>query len=101
LAPSWISLTLSLPVSLAMVKLRQDPQLRRSILSLNLPEADILVFSAWHLFKYIDPAESGAVLPIVHVNGYKISQRTIYGTMDDKEIAALFRCVCLGTPALK
>jgi phosphoketolase len=45
------------------------------------------------LFKYIDPAESGAVLPIVHVNGYKISQRTIYGTMDDKEVVALFRCV--------
>jgi len=45
------------------------------------------------VFKFIDPAESGAVLPIVHVNGYKISQRTIYGTMDDKELVALFRCV--------
>ena len=47
-------------------------------------------FSAWHGYKYIDPAESGAVLPIVHVNGFKISERTIYGTMDDKEITALF-----------
>jgi phosphoketolase len=47
-------------------------------------------FSAWHGFKYIDPAESGAVIPIVHVNGFKISERTIYGTMDDKEITALF-----------
>ncbi|TFY80317.1 hypothetical protein EWM64_g3694 [Hericium alpestre] len=46
--------------------------------------------TAWHAFKYIDPAESGAVLPIVHVNGFKISERTIYGTMDDKEITALF-----------
>ena len=46
--------------------------------------------SAWHGYKYIDPAESGAVLPIVHVNGFKISERTIYGTMDDKEITALF-----------
>ncbi|KAJ7911489.1 phosphoketolase [Mycena leptocephala] len=46
--------------------------------------------TAWHGFKYIDPAESGAVLPIVHVNGFKISERTIYGTMDDKEIIALF-----------
>ncbi|KAJ7593396.1 phosphoketolase [Mycena floridula] len=46
--------------------------------------------TAWHAFKYIDPAESGAVLPIVHVNGFKISERTIYGTMDDKEIIALF-----------
>ncbi|KAL9100199.1 MAG: hypothetical protein Q9163_004395 [Psora crenata] len=46
--------------------------------------------AAWHGIKYIDPAESGAVLPIVHVNGFKISERTIYGCMDDKEIAALF-----------
>ncbi|PFH53195.1 hypothetical protein AMATHDRAFT_188435 [Amanita thiersii Skay4041] len=46
--------------------------------------------TAWHGFKYIDPAESGAVLPIVHVNGFKISERTIYGVMDDKEITALF-----------
>ncbi|KAJ7220120.1 phosphoketolase [Mycena pura] len=46
--------------------------------------------TAWHGFKYIDPAESGAVLPIVHVNGFKISERTIYGTMDNKELTALF-----------
>ena len=46
--------------------------------------------TAWHGYKYIDPAESGAVLPIVHVNGFKISERTIYGTMDDKELTALF-----------
>ena len=50
----------------------------------------MIFFSAWHGYKYIDPAESGAVLPIVHVNGFKISERTIYGTMDDKEITALF-----------
>ncbi|KAF7312098.1 D-xylulose 5-phosphate/D-fructose 6-phosphate phosphoketolase [Mycena indigotica] len=46
--------------------------------------------TAWHGFKYIDPAESGAVLPIISVNGFKISERTIYGTMDDKEMTALF-----------
>lgn len=45
---------------------------------------------AWHGYKYIDPAESGAVIPIVHINGFKISERTIYGCMDDKEMAALF-----------
>lgn len=45
---------------------------------------------AWHCNKYIDPAESGAVIPILHVNGFKISERTIYGCMDDKEITALF-----------
>ncbi|EJD06948.1 phosphoketolase [Fomitiporia mediterranea MF3/22] len=46
--------------------------------------------TAWHSYKYIDPAESGAVIPIVHVNGFKISERTIYGTMDDLELCALF-----------
>lgn len=49
--------------------------------------------TAWHGLKYIDPAESGAVLPILHANGFKISERTIFGTMDDKEIIALFTYV--------
>jgi xylulose-5-phosphate/fructose-6-phosphate phosphoketolase len=46
--------------------------------------------TAWHGYKYIDPAESGAVLPILNVNGFKISERTIFGCMDDREIASLF-----------
>ncbi|KAG6856505.1 hypothetical protein H0H87_003698 [Tephrocybe sp. NHM501043] len=46
--------------------------------------------TAWHANKYIDPAESGAVLPILHVNGFKISERTIFGVMDNKEIIALY-----------
>ncbi|PQE06541.1 hypothetical protein CJF32_00002307 [Rutstroemia sp. NJR-2017a WRK4] len=46
--------------------------------------------TAWHAAKYIDPAESGAVIPIVHVNGFKISERTIYGCMDNKEMVTLF-----------
>jgi xylulose-5-phosphate/fructose-6-phosphate phosphoketolase len=46
--------------------------------------------TAWHGYKFIDPAESGAVLPILHVNGFKISERTISGCMDDLEMAALF-----------
>ena len=57
---------------------------------MSLAATDAYIHSAWHGYKYIDPAESGAVLPIVHVNGFKISERTIYGTMDDKEITALF-----------
>lgn len=60
------------------------------VLSFNVSLLIIIYSSAWHGFKYIDPAESGAVLPIVHVNGFKISERTIYGTMDNKEIIALF-----------
>ncbi|KZS87032.1 D-xylulose 5-phosphate/D-fructose 6-phosphate phosphoketolase [Sistotremastrum niveocremeum HHB9708] len=46
--------------------------------------------TAWHEHKYLDPAESGAVLPILHVNGFKISEGTIFGCMDDKEIISLF-----------
>lgn len=47
--------------------------------------------TAWHSYKFIDPAESGAVLPIVHLNGYKISSPTIYGTMSDEELTFLFK----------
>ncbi|HYX49539.1 MAG TPA: phosphoketolase, partial [Ktedonobacteraceae bacterium] len=46
--------------------------------------------TAWHSYKFIDPAESGAVLPILHLNGYKIANPTIYGTMSDEELNALF-----------
>lgn len=45
---------------------------------------------AWHAVKYLDPRESGAVIPILHANGFKISERTIFGCMDDKEIVSLF-----------
>lgn len=46
--------------------------------------------AAWHAHKYIDPAESGAVLPILHLNGYKIAERTVLAASDDLELAALF-----------
>lgn len=46
--------------------------------------------TAWHCTKFLDPKESGAVLPILHLNGYKISNPTIFGTMDDKELTSLF-----------
>lgn len=46
--------------------------------------------TAWHAIKFLDPRESGAVIPILHVNGFKISERTIFGCMDDKELVCLF-----------
>jgi xylulose-5-phosphate/fructose-6-phosphate phosphoketolase len=46
--------------------------------------------AAWHSYKFLDPAESGAVIPILHLNGYKISNPTIYGTMSDQELLDLF-----------
>ncbi|BGP25236.1 hypothetical protein JCM10295v2_004158 [Rhodotorula toruloides] len=46
--------------------------------------------TAWHSHKWLDPAESGAVLPILHVNGFKISERTVPGTMDNIELSLLY-----------
>lgn len=46
--------------------------------------------TAWHSHKFIDPCESGAVLPILHLNRFKISEKTIFGTMDRTELLALF-----------
>src|SRR5258706_7116612 len=49
-----------------------------------------LTVTACHGYKFLDPAESDAVLPIVHLNSYKIANPTIYGTMSDDELLALF-----------
>ncbi|MCD5381166.1 MAG: phosphoketolase family protein, partial [Candidatus Pacebacteria bacterium] len=46
--------------------------------------------TAWHLNKLIDPATNGAVLPILHLNGYKISGPTFFGRMSDEELRSLF-----------
>jgi xylulose-5-phosphate/fructose-6-phosphate phosphoketolase len=46
--------------------------------------------AAWHINKLINPATNGAVLPILHVNGLKISGPTIFGRMTDEELHALF-----------
>jgi xylulose-5-phosphate/fructose-6-phosphate phosphoketolase len=45
---------------------------------------------AWHSNKFLDPANSGAVLPILHVNGFKIANPTIYSAMSDEELTKLF-----------
>ncbi|MEK7650384.1 MAG: phosphoketolase family protein [Patescibacteria group bacterium] len=46
--------------------------------------------TSWHLSKLISARENGAVLPILHLNGYKISGPTIFGRMSDQELLALF-----------
>ena len=46
--------------------------------------------AAWHINKLVDPKTNGTVLPILHLNGYKISGPTIYGRMSDEELLALF-----------
>jgi xylulose-5-phosphate/fructose-6-phosphate phosphoketolase len=46
--------------------------------------------TAWHSIKFLDPATSGAILPILHLNGFKISSPTIFATMSDAELINLF-----------
>src|SRR3954470_24830188 len=45
---------------------------------------------AWHCNKFLDPVTCGAVLPILHLNGYKIANPTIYKAMSDEELTKLF-----------
>lgn len=49
------------------------------------------IATAWHGNKFINPKTDGAVLPILHLNGYKISGPTIFGRMSDEELNDLFR----------
>jgi xylulose-5-phosphate/fructose-6-phosphate phosphoketolase len=46
--------------------------------------------ASWHSNKFLSPAHDGAVLPILHLNGYKIANPTVLGRMDDDEIRQLF-----------
>ena len=46
--------------------------------------------ASWHSNKFLNPAHDGAVLPILHLNGYKIANPTVLGRMRDEEIRDLF-----------
>ena len=45
--------------------------------------------TAWHSNKFLDPVSDGAVLPILHLNGYKISNPTILGRITRRELEQL------------
>jgi xylulose-5-phosphate/fructose-6-phosphate phosphoketolase len=45
---------------------------------------------SWHSTKFLDPATCGTVLPVLHVNGYKIASPTVYATMSDTELTDYF-----------
>ncbi|HFD78837.1 MAG TPA: phosphoketolase family protein [Gammaproteobacteria bacterium] len=47
--------------------------------------------TSWHSNKFLNPARDGAVLPILHLNGYKIANPTILGRLPDGELEQLFR----------
>ena len=46
--------------------------------------------TSWHSNKFINPKRDGAVLPILHLNGYKISNPTILSRISDNELISLF-----------
>jgi xylulose-5-phosphate/fructose-6-phosphate phosphoketolase len=47
--------------------------------------------ASWHSNKFLNPKTDGVVLPILHVNGYKISNPTIFGTMSREENELYFK----------
>lgn len=46
--------------------------------------------TAWHSNKFLNPVTDGAVLPILHLNGYKISNPTIFSRISHDEIESFF-----------
>ncbi len=47
--------------------------------------------TSWHSNKFLNPATDGAVLPILHLNGYKIASPTVLARISKEELEQLFR----------
>ncbi len=47
--------------------------------------------TAWHSNKFLNPVTDGAVLPILHLNGYKIANPTILARISHEDLESLFR----------
>jgi xylulose-5-phosphate/fructose-6-phosphate phosphoketolase len=47
--------------------------------------------TAWQSNKFLDPVTDGAVLPILHLNGYKISNPTVLARIEHEELEQFFR----------
>ena len=47
--------------------------------------------TSWHANKFLDPVGDGAVLPILHLNGYKIANPTVLARIPQTELDALLR----------
>jgi xylulose-5-phosphate/fructose-6-phosphate phosphoketolase len=47
--------------------------------------------ASWHSNKFVNPERDGAVLPILHLNGYKIANPTVLARIPEDELAALMR----------
>src|SRR3974390_2816659 len=47
--------------------------------------------TSWHISKYLNPIRDGAVLPILHLNGYKINNPTLLARISHQELEDLLR----------
>jgi len=47
--------------------------------------------TSWHSNKFLNPVRDGAVLPILHLNGYKIAGPTVLARIGDEDLTALMR----------
>ena len=47
--------------------------------------------TSWHISKFLSPIRDGAVLPILHLNGYKINNPTLLARISHEEIEDLFK----------
>src|SRR6185295_3594834 len=47
--------------------------------------------TSWHISKFLNPVRDGAVLPILHLNGYKINNPTLLARISHEEVEELFR----------
>jgi len=47
--------------------------------------------TSWHSNKFLDPIRDGAVLPVLHLNGYKINNPTVLARISHGELEALFK----------
>ncbi|MFH8793490.1 phosphoketolase [Streptomyces sp. NPDC017941] len=47
--------------------------------------------TSWHSGKFLDPVHDGAVLPVLHLNGYKIANPTLLSRIPETELDALLR----------
>jgi xylulose-5-phosphate/fructose-6-phosphate phosphoketolase len=47
--------------------------------------------TSWHSNKFLNPVRDGAVLPILHLNGYKIANPTILARIPEEDLDSLFR----------
>ncbi|PYX98208.1 MAG: phosphoketolase [Acidobacteria bacterium] len=47
--------------------------------------------TSWHSNKFLNPVKDGAVLPILHLNGYKIANPTVLARIPENELLDLFR----------